>query len=99
MPTSYNNNRLINFASKIDENTIDQAIETAGRQYSRTKARELFTLEDLERAMEGIEYCHGEAWIDEIPQSYKSIDIVMEDAKDLVEIEYELRQILNVKGT
>lgn len=71
----------------------------AGRQYSRTKARELFTLEDLERAMEGIEYCHGEAWIDEIPQSYKSIDIVMEDAKDLVEIEYELRQILNVKGT
>ncbi|HEY9314623.1 RtcB family protein [Williamsia sp.] len=71
----------------------------AGRRYSRTKAKELYNLDDLAVAMKGIEYRHGEQWIDEIPQAYKDIDQVMEDAKDLVEIEYVLRQILNVKGT
>jgi tRNA-splicing ligase RtcB (3'-phosphate/5'-hydroxy nucleic acid ligase) len=48
--------------------------------------------------MKGIEYRHGETWIDEIPDAYKSIDLVMEDGKDLVDIEFELRQVLNVKG-
>ncbi|MCW2689187.1 MAG: rtcB, partial [Mycobacterium sp.] len=71
----------------------------AGRRFSRTQARKQFTLDDLAQAMKGIEYRHGEAWIDEIPAAYKPIDVVMEDAKALVEIEFELRQILNVKGT
>ena len=34
-----------------------------------------------------------------IPDAYKDIDVVMQDARDLVEIEHELRQLLNVKGT
>lgn len=71
----------------------------AGRQFSRNEAKQRFTLDDLAEAMKGIEYRHGEQWIDEIPGAYKDIDVVMEDAKDLVEIEHELRQILNVKGT
>lgn len=70
----------------------------AGRKYSRTKARQMFTADDLAAAMVGIEYRHGEAWIDEIPQAYKDIDQVMHDARDLVEIVAELRQVLNVKG-
>lgn len=43
--------------------------------------------------------CPGSDFIDEIPDAYKPIDVVMEDARDLVSIEHELRQILNVKGT
>ena len=39
-----------------------------------------------------------EAFLDEIPQAYKDIDTVMEDAKDLVTISHTLRQIVNVKG-
>lgn len=70
----------------------------AGRRFSRTKARQLFTADDLAHAMKGIEYRHGEAWVDEIPQAYKDIDQVMADASDLVEVVHELRQILNVKG-
>ena len=31
--------------------------------------------------------------------SKPAIDVVMEDARDLVGVEHELRQILNVKGT
>jgi tRNA-splicing ligase RtcB (3'-phosphate/5'-hydroxy nucleic acid ligase) len=70
----------------------------AGRRFSRTEARRRFTADDLARAMEGIEYRHGEAWIDEIPSAYKDIDEVMADARELVRVDFELRQILNVKG-
>lgn len=71
----------------------------AGRRFSRNEARRRFTEADLAEAMRGIEYRHGAEWVDEIPAAYKDIDSVMEDARDLVEIEHELRQILNVKGT
>ena len=36
--------------------------------------------------------------IDEIPEAYKDIDVVMADQQDLVEIEHTLHQILNYKG-
>lgn len=71
----------------------------AGRRFSRSEAKKRFTVEDLAARMVGIEYRHGEQWVDEIPDAYKDIDVVMADAADLVEIEHELRQILNVKGT
>jgi len=71
----------------------------AGRRFSRTEAKRRFTVDDLEKAMVGIEYRHGAQWIDEIPGAYKDIDVVMKDAADLVDVEYELRQVLNVKGT
>ncbi|MGH9385408.1 MAG: RtcB family protein [Vicinamibacterales bacterium] len=70
----------------------------AGRRYSRTKARALFTLDDLRRAMEGIEYRHSHVLLDEIPGAYKDIDEVMEHAKDLVEVHYVLKQFVNIKG-
>lgn len=70
----------------------------AGRVYSRSAARKRFTFDKLETAMQGIEYRKTDAFLDEIPAAYKDIDIVMEDAKDLVEIKHTLHQILNVKG-
>lgn len=70
----------------------------AGREYSRSAARRTFTHEQLRTAMEGIEYRDTSAFIDEIPQAYKDIDVVMEDASDLVKVRHELRQIVNVKG-
>ncbi|KRC63806.1 transferase [Aeromicrobium sp. Root236] len=70
----------------------------AGREYSRSRARKTFTQEDLRVAMGDIEYRDTEAFIDEIPAAYKDIDVVMEDAKDLVEVRHTLRQIVNVKG-
>lgn len=70
----------------------------AGRRMSRTKAQAQFKMEDLEKAMGGIEFRHSDVLIDEIPQAYKDIDEVMENAKELVKIEHTLRQIINVKG-
>jgi tRNA-splicing ligase RtcB (3'-phosphate/5'-hydroxy nucleic acid ligase) len=70
----------------------------AGRNFSRSAARKTFTIDDLRKAMVGIEYRDTDAFIDEIPGAYKDIDVVMADAADLVDIKHTLRQIVNVKG-
>ena len=70
----------------------------AGRRFSRNEARKRFTMEDFEQAMQGIECRHSAELIDELPMAYKDIDEVMENSKELVKIEYVLRQIVNVKG-
>jgi len=70
----------------------------AGREYSRSKARKAFTQDDLRVAMGDIEYRDTAAFVDEIPAAYKDIDVIMQDAADLVEIRHTLRQIINVKG-
>jgi tRNA-splicing ligase RtcB len=77
---------------------FNSAPHGAGRRYSRTRARKLFTLADLDRAMEGIEFRRSQVLLDEIPSAYKDIDEVMENAKSLVEVRHVLRQFLNVKG-
>ncbi|WNM69976.1 RtcB-like RNA ligase [Rhodococcus phage GuyFagieri] len=84
---------------KGSEKGLLSAPHGAGRRFSRAEARRRFTAEDLAARMTGIEYRHGEEWIDEIPDAYKDIDQVMDDARDLVMITHELRQIMNVKGT
>ena len=70
----------------------------AGRAYSRTKARQQFSGDDLRAAMVGIEYRDSDAFIDEIPGAYKPIEQVMADAGDLVTVVHELHQLVNVKG-
>ncbi len=70
----------------------------AGREHSRSAARMLFTRDQLRSRMAGIEYRDTDAFIDEIPDAYKPIDVVMRDAADLVEIRHVLHQLVNVKG-
>jgi tRNA-splicing ligase RtcB len=70
----------------------------AGRNFSRSAARKTFTREQLDTAMEGIEWRHSGDFLDEIPQAYKPVEQVMADAADLVEVRHTLRQIVNVKG-
>lgn len=70
----------------------------AGRVYSRTAARKTFSMEELQASMQGIEWRESKAFLDEIPGAYKDIDVVMADAKDLVEIVHTFKQIVNVKG-
>ncbi|MPV37095.1 RtcB family protein [Georgenia subflava] len=70
----------------------------AGRAYSRSRARKTFTQDDLRRRMAGIEYRDLPDFVDEIPDAYKDIDVVMADAADLVSVDHVLRQIVNVKG-
>lgn len=71
----------------------------AGRRFSRTQARKRFSADDLDARMDGIVYRPGDAFVDEIPDAYKDIDVVMADAEPLVHVLHKLRQVMNVKGT
>jgi tRNA-splicing ligase RtcB len=78
--------------------SLNSSPHGAGRAHSRSQARKTFTRDELDAAMEGIEWGRSDAFLDEIPAAYKDIDQVMADAADLVRVEHTLRQIVNVKG-
>lgn len=71
----------------------------AGRKMSRGEAKRKLDADTLIKQMEGIAWNNDtKALIDEDPRAYKDIDQVMEDQKDLVQVEAVLHQILNYKG-
>jgi tRNA-splicing ligase RtcB len=78
--------------------SLNSSPHGAGRNYSRAAARRTFTREDLDTRMAGIAWGESDAFLDEHPDAYKPIDVVMKDADDLVEVVHTLRQIVNVKG-
>lgn len=78
--------------------SYNSAPHGAGRVWARRAASKHFTIEDMDKEMQGIEYNRSEKFLDEIPSAYKDIDVVMDDAKELVEIKHTFHQIVNVKG-
>ncbi|MEE3716634.1 RtcB family protein [Tumidithrix elongata RA019] len=70
----------------------------AGRLMSRNKAKLQFTLDDLIEQTQGVECRKDEGVIDEIPSAYKSIDQVMQNQADLVEVVATLKQVVCIKG-
>ena len=70
----------------------------AGRRMSRSAAQKQFTPADVARQTEGIICRKDSGVVDEIPSAYKSIDEVMENQRDLVEVVHTLKQVLCVKG-
>jgi tRNA-splicing ligase RtcB len=65
---------------------------------SRTAAKRHFNLKDLATQTEGVECRKDEGVLDEIPGCYKDIEAVMRNQADLVDIRFELKQVLCVKG-
>ena len=78
--------------------SLNSAPHGAGRNFSRSAAKKRFTRDDLDRRMDGIEWGRSDSFLDEHPDAYKNIDVVMRDADDLVTVDETLRQIVNVKG-
>lgn len=70
----------------------------AGRLMSRSKAKRVYSLDDLIAQTEGIECRKDEGILDEIPAAYKPIEAVMAHQADLVEVVATLRQVVCVKG-
>lgn len=72
----------------------------AGRVYSRSAAKQLFSVDDLNERMKGKAWNDdkAQALVDEIPDAYKPIEQVMKDQADLVKVKYELSQVFNFKG-
>jgi RNA-splicing ligase RtcB len=72
----------------------------AGRRMSRTQARKTLSVEAFERQMAGRAWQASDvqALLDEAPEAYKPIDVVMRDQADLVRIEHEFNALANYKG-
>src|SRR5436190_7129023 len=72
----------------------------SGRRMSRNQARKTLSVEALQRQMAGRAWqaSDAQALLDEAPDAYKPIDVVMRDQADLVRVEHELRAIANYKG-
>jgi len=90
--------RTPEFRDYITDLRWAQKFALAGRVHSRGSAKHRFTLEDLQQRMRGIEWRRSDVFLDEHPDAYKDIDVVMADSAELVEAIHEFRQILNVKG-
>ena len=83
---------------KGNAESFNSCAHGAGRQYSRSQARRMFTKEDLREQTYGVECRKDGGVLDEIPGAYKDIEKVMENQRDLVDVLYKLRQIVCVKG-
>lgn len=70
----------------------------AGRIMSRNQAKKLVSLDQHIIDTQGVECRKDEGVVDETPKAYKNIDDVMKSQEDLVEIVYELKQVLCIKG-
>lgn len=82
------------------EGSFNSAPHGAGRKMSRSKARKLFNIEELQERMQGlcIESRIRTEIIDEHPDSYKDLEVVMSHASKLVTPVAVLRQMINIKG-
>lgn len=78
--------------------SFESASHGAGRRMSRGAAKRHFTLDDLAEQTAGVECRKDAGVLDEIPGAYKSIDQVMANQADLVEVVAEVKAILCVKG-
>jgi len=87
-------------AGRGEATSYESCSHGAGRRLSRKAAKAEFTVEDLVELMGDRTWLvdKAAALLDEIPLAYKDIDTVMADQTDLVEVEHQLRQVLNYKG-
>ena len=72
----------------------------AGRLMSRSKAKEEITLDEFKKSMEGIfttSVCSGT--LDESPMAYKSIDDIVNNIGDTVEINKVIKPLYNFKAS
>jgi tRNA-splicing ligase RtcB len=78
--------------------SYNSAPHGAGRRFSRAEAKRRYTMKDLEESMGNVSYRHSKSLLDEIPMAYKDIDEVMENSKELVQVDHTLKQVVNIKG-
>ena len=72
----------------------------AGRIMSRSKARSSIALEDFEDSMKGIySTTVNKSTLDESPMAYKSIDEILENIKETVDVIEVIKPIYNFKAS
>jgi len=86
---------------KGNEDSFTSCSHGAGRVMSRTKARNTLNIEEETKRLDDMGVLHAirsENDLDEAPSSYKDMDTVMSNQKDLVDVEIELKPLGVIKG-
>lgn len=83
---------------KGNEESFCSCSHGAGRVMSRTEAKKRVNIAQHIDDTKGVECRKDEGVLDETPSAYKNIDDVMRSQEDLVEVKYQLKQVLCVKG-
>ena len=78
--------------------SMNSSSHGAGRVLSRTKAKELLSVDKFHADMEGVVTNHTDSTLDEAPDAYKNIFEVMALQDELVSIVAHVTPILNIKG-
>ena len=87
-------------AGKGNEDWNQSAPHGAGRVMSRTKAKELVSLEEFEKSMDGIYTTSvNQSTIDESPMAYKTLDEIVENIKDTVDVLAIIKPVYNFKAS
>ncbi|MEV6956775.1 RtcB family protein [Streptomyces sp. NPDC051183] len=81
-----------------NEKSFNSASHGAGRKMSRTAAKRKFSAHDLAEQTKGVECRKDSGVVDEIPGAYKSIEQVIDQQTDLVEVVAKLKAVVCVKG-
>lgn len=67
---------------------------------SRSQAKEQISMEDYEKSMKGIYTTSvNSATLDESPMAYKSIDEILANIADTIEVERIIRPVYNFKAS
>jgi tRNA-splicing ligase RtcB (3'-phosphate/5'-hydroxy nucleic acid ligase) len=83
---------------KGSEESFQSCAHGAGRRMSRTQAQKMYSAQDVVEQTQGVVCRKDRGVVDEIPGAYKSIDEVMANQSDLVEVVHTLKQVVCVKG-
>jgi RNA-splicing ligase RtcB len=72
----------------------------AGRLFSRSETKDMFTVNEYKKQMAGIyTSCIGASTLDECPMAYKDIEYIKEKITDTIEIQKIIKPIYNFKNS
>ena len=71
----------------------------AGRLLSRSEAKNILSIDDYKKDMNGIfSTCIGRSTIDESPRAYKSIDYIIRNVENFVDVIEVIKPVYNFKA-
>ncbi len=77
---------------------LNSSSHGAGRNISRSGAKEKYTMKQFKKSMEGIKATISNKTIDELPMAYKDFSKVMDAQKKSIKIIKHIKPIINWKG-
>jgi tRNA-splicing ligase RtcB len=83
---------------KGNPDSLHSSSHGAGRSMSRSQAKKRISVESFRDSLRGTYSTATEGTLDESPQAYKDIDLVIQRQTDCIEVRHVLSPVLTIKG-